>query len=68
MLFDPLALRSGLVLPNRIALAPLTILNPDWPRDEQVTRPPITRVQLAKRAVSPVFAQYLTMWKNFVAD
>ena len=32
------------------------------------TRPPITRAELAERAVSPRFAGYLTQWKNFVAD
>jgi hypothetical protein len=28
----------------------------------------MTRADLAERAVSPVFAEYLTRWKNFVAD
>lgn len=51
-----------------VALGRSGILNPDWPRDEHVTRPPVTRQQLADRAVSPVFADYLTKWKNFVAD
>ena len=51
-----------------VALGRSGILNPDWPRDVQVTRPPVTRVQLAERAVSPVFADYLTKWKNFVLD
>jgi 2,4-dienoyl-CoA reductase-like NADH-dependent reductase (Old Yellow Enzyme family) len=51
-----------------VALGRSAILNPDWPRDPHVTRPPVTRAQLAERAVSPVFAQYLTNWKNFVSD
>ena len=54
---------------DMIALGRAAILNPDWPRhpDEPV-RPPMTRADLAARAVSPTFARYLTMWKNFVAD
>ncbi|MDQ3340252.1 MAG: NADH:flavin oxidoreductase [Myxococcota bacterium] len=51
-----------------VALGRSGILNPDWPRDETILRPPITRAQLAQRAVSPVFAQYLTKWKGLVAD
>ena len=51
-----------------VALGRSGILNPDWPRDEAVLRPPITRAQLAERAVSPVFVQYLTKWKGLVAD
>jgi 2,4-dienoyl-CoA reductase-like NADH-dependent reductase (Old Yellow Enzyme family) len=51
-----------------VALGRSGILNPDWPRDTQVTRPPVTRAQLADRAVSPVFAEYLTRWKNFVVE
>ena len=31
-------------------------------------RPPVTRAELLERAVSPLFAGYLTTWKNFVAD
>lgn len=55
-----------------VALGRAAILNPDWPRRArapgyQPLRPPVTRAQLAERAVSPVFAQYLTRWKNFVA-
>lgn len=48
------------------------IVNPDWPRRvaarAEIDRPPLTRAQLADRAVSPVFAEYLTRWKGFVAD
>jgi 2,4-dienoyl-CoA reductase-like NADH-dependent reductase (Old Yellow Enzyme family) len=51
-----------------VALGRSGILNPDWPRDETVLRPPITRAQLAERAVSPVFVHYLTKWKGLVAD
>jgi 2,4-dienoyl-CoA reductase-like NADH-dependent reductase (Old Yellow Enzyme family) len=54
-----------------IAVARAGILNPDWPRvtdDAGVKRPPITMAELHERAVSPVFADYLRRWKNFVAD
>jgi 2,4-dienoyl-CoA reductase-like NADH-dependent reductase (Old Yellow Enzyme family) len=56
-----------------VALGRAGILNPDWPRHARAAswepmRPPITRAQLLDRAVSPVFAQYLSRWKNFVAD
>jgi len=51
-----------------VALGRSAILNPEWPRDEATLRPPATRAQLAERAVSPLFASYLTRWKNFVAD
>ena len=55
-----------------VALGRAAILNPDWPRQVgtpgfEPLRPPVTRAQLAERAVSPVFAHYLTRWKNFVA-
>lgn len=55
-----------------IALGRAAILHPDWPqraRDPRwvVKRPPITRAELLDRSVSPVFAQYLTRWKNFVS-
>lgn len=55
-----------------VALGRSAILNPDWPRTvargEAPTLPPMTRAELGQRAVSPVFQQYLTAWKNFVAD
>lgn len=51
-----------------VALGRAAIVNPAWPRQDQITRPPLTRAQLAERAVSPVFAEYLTRWKDFVAD
>jgi 2,4-dienoyl-CoA reductase-like NADH-dependent reductase (Old Yellow Enzyme family) len=55
---------------DMIALARAAIINPDWPTmpDEQIVRPPVTRAQLVERVVSPLFAGYLTKWKNFVAD
>lgn len=55
-----------------VALGRSAILNPDWPRTiaagEAIIRPPMTRADLAARAVSARFAQYLTRWKDFVAD
>ena len=53
-----------------VALGRSGILNPDWPRlpDAAIMRPPMTRHDLAERAVSKVFQDYLTNWKNFVAD
>ena len=55
-----------------VSLGRSAILNPDWPRTvalgAEPTRPPITRAELGARAVSPTFQQYLTAWKNFVAD
>jgi 2,4-dienoyl-CoA reductase-like NADH-dependent reductase (Old Yellow Enzyme family) len=56
-----------------VAFARAAILNPEWPRDArdaswQPRRPPMTRAELAARAVSPAFINYLTRWKDFVAD
>jgi 2,4-dienoyl-CoA reductase-like NADH-dependent reductase (Old Yellow Enzyme family) len=55
-----------------VALGRAAIANPDWPREVAggalPRRPPLTRAELAARAVSPVFATYLTRWKDFVAD
>lgn len=56
-----------------VALGRAAIVNPDWPRGAasdgwQPRRPPVTRGELLDRAVSPVFATYLTRWKGFVAD
>jgi 2,4-dienoyl-CoA reductase-like NADH-dependent reductase (Old Yellow Enzyme family) len=51
-----------------IALGRAGICNPDWPRDTDVKRPPITHGELLERAVSPLFATYLRKWKNFVAE
>ena len=56
-----------------IALGRAGILNPDWPRlarepGWEPRKPPIPRAELIATSVSPQFAQYLTRWKNFVAD
>lgn len=51
-----------------IAVARAGICNPDWPRATEIKQPPITYAELRERAVSPVFADYLRRWKNFVAD
>jgi len=53
---------------DMVAIGRAAILNPDWPRTGAERRPPMTRADLADRAVSPVFVEYLTRWKNFVAD
>ncbi len=58
---------------DMIALGRAAILNPNWPElarggDAAIARPPMTRVALAERGVSPLFAGYLTRWKNLVAD
>lgn len=58
---------------DMIALGRAAILNPDWPAlarqgNEAIKRPPITRLELAARGVSPLFAGYLTKWKGLVAD
>ena len=54
-----------------VALGRSAIANPDWPQliraGTEPRRPPLTRAELADRAVSPRFAEYLTRWKNFVA-
>lgn len=63
------ALRLGA---DVVALGRSAIANPTWPRlvadGGDVKRPPLTRAELAARAVSPVFQDYLTRWKDFVAD
>lgn len=55
-----------------VALGRSAILNPDWPKQVRdgaaIKLPPITRAELHERAVSPLFAGYLTKWKNLVAD
>jgi 2,4-dienoyl-CoA reductase-like NADH-dependent reductase (Old Yellow Enzyme family) len=58
---------------DMVALGRVAIVEPDWPRRArdpafEPLRPPLTRAQLHDRAVSPVFVQYLSRWKNFVAD
>ena len=55
-----------------LALGRSAILNPDWPKQitagDPIVQPPMTRADLAARAVSPRFQQYLTSFKNLVAD
>jgi 2,4-dienoyl-CoA reductase-like NADH-dependent reductase (Old Yellow Enzyme family) len=58
---------------DMIALGRSAIVNPDWPRDSaqpnfEPKRAPVTKAELYERAVSPLFAGYLTRWKNFVSD
>src|SRR3569623_583522 len=53
---------------DMVAIGRAAILNPDWPRPGAERRPPMTRADLAARAVSPVFVESLPRWKNFVAD
>jgi len=53
---------------DMVAIGRAAILNPDWPRTGAEHRPPMTRADLLERAVSPAFVEYLTRWKNFVAD
>lgn len=56
-----------------VALGRAAIANPDWPRavaerGEAPKRPPLTKEELAARAVSPTFATYLERFKGFVAS
>ncbi len=55
-----------------VALGRSGIVNPDWPEmvrsGREIERPPVTRAALVGRAVSPLFVEYLTRWKNFIAD
>lgn len=55
-----------------VALGRSGIVNPDWPKDvaagRAIQKPPVTRAELLERAVSPAFATYLRMWKNFLVD
>ena len=53
---------------DMVAIGRAGILNPAWPRTGAEKRPPMSRAELAERAVSPTFVEYLTRWKNFVAD
>ena len=57
---------------DAIALGRAAICNPDWPIEAQTpswsaSAPSITRAELRDRSVSPIFIEYLTRWKNFVA-
>jgi len=51
-----------------VAIGRAAVLNPDWPTSDGMKRPPATRAELLNYGVSPVFAGYLSRWKNFVAD
>lgn len=57
---------------DAVAVARAAIGNPDWPRQlaarQPVQRPPYTPAELASRAVSPTFVQYLRRWRDFIAD
>ncbi|HSS02411.1 MAG TPA: NADH:flavin oxidoreductase [Kofleriaceae bacterium] len=57
---------------DAIALGRAAICNPSWPIEARTPgweprRPPMTRAELHERSVSPIFVEYLTRWKNFVA-
>jgi 2,4-dienoyl-CoA reductase-like NADH-dependent reductase (Old Yellow Enzyme family) len=57
---------------DMIALGRAAVCTPDWPIAAQSAgwvpkRPPITRAELSERSISPVFIEYLSRWKNFVA-
>jgi 2,4-dienoyl-CoA reductase-like NADH-dependent reductase (Old Yellow Enzyme family) len=67
---DAIALRKRGA--DAVALGRAAICNPDWPIAARTPgweprRPPMTRAELAERSVSPIFVEYLTRWKNFVA-
>jgi len=55
-----------------VALGRSGIVNPEWPKDVAAGHPvklaPVTTPELLERAVSPKFAHYLRMWKNFIVD
>lgn len=57
---------------DAVALGRSGILNPDWPRriaaGDEPARPPMSRADLAARAVSPAFAEYLTAFKGLVEE
>ena len=55
-----------------VAIGRAALCNPSWPIEArspgwQPVRPPVPRATLLANAISPVFAGYLTRWKNFVA-
>jgi 2,4-dienoyl-CoA reductase-like NADH-dependent reductase (Old Yellow Enzyme family) len=57
---------------DMVALGRAAICNPEWPiavrsPGWEPRRPPLTRAELRERSLSPVFIEYLTRWKNFVA-
>ena len=51
---------------DMVAIGRAAIVNPDWPRSDGVVRTPVTRDHLASVAVSPVFQDYLTRWRDFI--
>lgn len=56
---------------DAVALGRCAIANPDWPQHLgepgwEPKRPPLTRVELAARGLSPAFVDYMTNWKGFV--
>jgi 2,4-dienoyl-CoA reductase-like NADH-dependent reductase (Old Yellow Enzyme family) len=58
---------------DAIALGRSAIANPTWPRDArdptwEPKRTPLTADELAARALSPGFIDYMRRWKGFVAD
>ena len=53
---------------DMVAIARSAIVNPEWPRSDGVVHTPVTREYLASVAVSPVFQDYLTHWRNFVKE
>jgi 2,4-dienoyl-CoA reductase-like NADH-dependent reductase (Old Yellow Enzyme family) len=58
---------------DAVALGRSGIANPDWPqrvalRGESPKRPPLTRAELAERALSPRFIDYMSRWDGFVSD
>ncbi|MGH2897667.1 MAG: tRNA-dihydrouridine synthase, partial [Solirubrobacteraceae bacterium] len=57
---------------DAIALGRAAICNPDWAVQARTPgweprRPPMTRTELRDRSISPIFVEYLTRWKHFVA-
>ena len=56
-----------------VGVARAGIAHPDWAQglsdsDYDPKRPPFTREELAFADLSPVFIDYMSLWKNFVKD
>ena len=56
-----------------VGVARAGIAHPDWPQglseaEYNPKRPPFTRDELAAADLSPVFIDYMSMWKDFVED
>lgn len=56
-----------------VALGRSAITNPEWPQQIvdaawEPTRPPLSVDELAARGLSPLFANYMKRWKNFVRE